>query len=196
LGVTFTDTSTGSITNWFWNFGNGVTTNFTVSTNPSQIYTAGTYTVSLTVSGPGGSSTDTQGSYVTALNAFQSWQVQYFGSTTNPAAAQNADPDGDGCNNLCEFLSGTDPTNSASSFHIIAVTPQSGDILITWATTGGRTNVVQVNAGDVDGSYTTNFIDLSPFIIIPGSGDAITNYLDSGGATNIPGRYYRIRLQP
>jgi hypothetical protein len=48
----------------------------------------------------------------------------------------------------------------------------------------------------VDGSYTTNFIDLSPFIIIPGSGDASTNYFDIGGATNIPSRYYRVRLVP
>jgi hypothetical protein len=47
-----------------------------------------------------------------------------------------------------------------------------------------------------DGSYATNFLDLSGLIIISGSGDAATNYLDSGGATNIPARYYRIRLQP
>jgi hypothetical protein len=67
-------------------------------------------------------------------------------------------------------------------------------VLVTWATAGGETNVVQATAGLPDGSYSTNFIDLSPFIIIPGSGDAITNYLDSGGATNVPGRYYRVRL--
>ena len=89
-----------------------------------------------------------------------------------------------------------DPTNNASLFQITAVTPQSGDILVTWATAGGTTNVVQVNAGDVVGSYTTNFTDLSPLVILPGSGPATTNYLDTGGATNIPSRYYRIRLVP
>ena len=193
--VTFSDTSTGTITNRSWDFGDTTTTNVTTN-SVSHTYAAGTYGVTLIVSGPDGAGTNSQPNYITALTVFQSWQVQYFGSTTNPAAAQNADPDGDGCNNLCEFLSGTDPTNSASFFHIIAVTPQSADILVTWATAGGRTNVVQVNAGDVDGSYTTNFIDLSPFIIIPGSGDAVTNYLDSGGATNVPGRYYRVRLVP
>ena len=195
LLVTFSDTSTGTITNRFWDFGDTTTTNVTTNI-VAHTYAAGTYGVTLVVTGPGGVSTNSQLNYITALTTFQSWQVQYFGSTTNPAAAQNADPDGDGCNNLCEFLSGTDPTNSASSFHIIAVTPQSADILVTWATAGGRTNVVQVNAGAVDGSYTTNFIDLSPFIIIPGSGDAITNYLDSDGTTNGPGRYYRVRLVP
>ena len=55
---------------------------------------------------------------------------------------------------------------------------------------------MQVNAGDVVGSYTTNFTDLSPLVILPGSGPATTNYLDTGGATNIPSRYYRIRLVP
>jgi PKD repeat protein len=195
LLVTFSDTSTGTITNRSWDFGDTTTTNVTTNI-VAHTYAAGTYGVTLVVTGPGGVSTNSQLNYITALTAFQSWQVQYFGSTTNPAAVQNADPDGDGCNNLCEFLSGTDPTNSASFFHIIAVTPQSANILVTWATAGGRTNVVQVSGGDVDGSYTTNFVDLSPFIIIPGSGDAITNYLDSEGATNGPGRYYRVRLVP
>ena len=193
--MTFTDTSTGTITSRFWDFGDATTTNVTTN-SVSHTYAAGTNSVTLVVTGPGGVSTNLQLNYITVLTAFQSWQVQYFGSTTNPAAAQNIDPDGDGCNNLCEFLSGTDPTNNASSFHIIAVTPQSSDLLVTWATAGGRTNVVQVNTGDVDGSYTTNFIDLSPFIIIPGSGETTTNYLDNGGATNIPARYYRIRLAP
>jgi PKD repeat protein len=122
-----------------------------VTTNSvSHTYAAGTYNVMLVVTGSGGASTNAEFNYITALTAFQSWQVQYFGSTTNPAAAANADPDGDGCDNLCEFLSGTDPTNSASVFRITAVTAQGADVLVTWATGGGRTNVVQVNAGDVE----------------------------------------------
>jgi PKD repeat protein len=196
LVVTFTDSSTGSITNRFWDFGNGNTTNFTVSTSPSQTYTAGTYTVSLTVSGPGGNNTDIQTSYITVLSVFQAWQIQYFGSTNNPSAAPGADPDGDGQSNLAEFLAGTNPTNSASGLRIISVTVQGSDVLVIWTTAGGETNVVQSTAGLPDGSYSTNFLDLSPLIIISGSGDAITNYLDQGGATNVPSRYYRIRLQP
>jgi hypothetical protein len=56
--------------------------------------------------------------------------------------------------------------------------------------------VVQATAGSPGGSYSTNFLDLSPLIIITGSGDTVTNYLDSGGATNVPSRYYRVRLAP
>ncbi|HUJ12010.1 MAG TPA: glycosyl hydrolase family 28 protein [Verrucomicrobiae bacterium] len=54
LNITFTDTSTGPITNWFWDFGDGFNSN--TSDNILQhTYTAsGTYLVQLVVSGPGG----------------------------------------------------------------------------------------------------------------------------------------------
>lgn len=126
------------------------------------------------------------------LTAFQQWQVDHFGSTTNSAAAASADPDGDGQNNQAEFLSGTDPKNSLSALQIISVTRQTTDVTIVWTTGGGRTNAVQTTSG----SYTTNFVDLTGSIIIPGTGDVTNNYVDSGGATNKPSRYYRIRLVP
>src|SRR6059036_3725166 len=54
LAVTFTDNSTGTITNRLWNFGDGATSN-TVATTIAHIYsTAGTNTVTLTVTGPVG----------------------------------------------------------------------------------------------------------------------------------------------
>ena len=46
--ILFTDNSTGSPTSWSWNFGDGTTSNLQ---NPTHTYTAGTYTVSLTISG-------------------------------------------------------------------------------------------------------------------------------------------------
>jgi len=192
LTVTFTDTSTGTITNRFWDFGDTSTTN--VTTNAvSHTYAAGTYNVTLTVSGPGGVSSITQTNYITALTAYQSWQIQYFSTTNNPDAAPDADPDGDGCDNSCEFSAGTSPTNGASAFRITSVTVEGDDIRVTWMAGGGRTNVVQA-AGD---SYTNNFVDVSPFIILPNSGDTIiTNYADLDAATNTPARYYRIRLAP
>jgi len=42
--------------------------------------------------------------------------------SVDPTVA-TADADGDGMSNLQEFLSGTDPTNSASYLHITSVTP-------------------------------------------------------------------------
>jgi len=62
--VTFTNTSTGSITNWVWNFGNGSVTN-TSNTSVTNTYAAaGTYNVTLTVTGSGGSNTNTQTGYI------------------------------------------------------------------------------------------------------------------------------------
>jgi len=63
LAVKFTDTSTGSPTGWYWDFGDD--TNATEQ-NPVHIYTsAGKYTVSLTTSNAGGSSTKTRIGYIT-----------------------------------------------------------------------------------------------------------------------------------
>lgn len=59
LAVQFCDVSTGSPTSWAWDFGDGVGTSN--SQFPSYTYTsAGTYTVSLTVSNVGGSDTETK----------------------------------------------------------------------------------------------------------------------------------------
>jgi PKD repeat protein len=63
LTVSFTDQSTGSISSWSWAFGDGGTS---IAQNPSYQYdSAGTYTVSLTVTGPGGPDTVTKTDYVT-----------------------------------------------------------------------------------------------------------------------------------
>ena len=75
--------------------------------------------------------------------------------------------------------------------------PQTnGDMTITWATGAGPTNVVQAATGDGSGGYSTNFTDISGPLAIPGSGDVTNSYPDQGGATNVPSRYYRIRLGP
>ncbi len=55
LTVQVADSSTNA-TGWNWNFGDGTTSNLQIP--PAHVYkTAGNYTVSLTVSGPGGTST-------------------------------------------------------------------------------------------------------------------------------------------
>jgi PKD repeat protein len=57
LAVSFTDTSSGPVTSWLWEFGDGSTS---ALQNPTHVYAGvGTYTVSLTVSNTGGSTTAT-----------------------------------------------------------------------------------------------------------------------------------------
>ena len=77
LSTTFRDTSTGTITGYAWNFGDGGTS---TASDPSHTYTkAGNYTVSLTTTGPAGSNTKTQTGYIKVSAA----------STGGPVAAYN-----------------------------------------------------------------------------------------------------------
>jgi PKD repeat protein len=63
LTVDFADSSLGSITAWFWEFGDGATS---LEQHPNHTYTIpGRYTIRLTVSGAGGSHTLTQTDYIT-----------------------------------------------------------------------------------------------------------------------------------
>ena len=62
LLVNFADNSTGSITSWLWDFGDG---SESTEQNPSHNYMKpGTYTVSLTVIGFGGSDQETKDGYI------------------------------------------------------------------------------------------------------------------------------------
>lgn len=78
LVVNFTDASAGSITNRSWNFGDGSTS---TAANPSHTYSvAGSYTVSLTVTGSGGSNTKTNSNFI---------NVSSSGGTTQPPATSS-----------------------------------------------------------------------------------------------------------
>ena len=98
--------------------------------------------------------------------------------------------------NTNQFLTGLNPTNLASLFQLISTARNTTDVVIVWKMAGGHNNIVQTNAGDGNGGYTTNFTDLSGLIVITGNGDVTTNYVNGGGATNVPSRYYHIRLAP
>jgi uncharacterized repeat protein (TIGR03803 family) len=88
-------------------------------------------------------------------------------------------------------------TNVITDLRITDIRIITNDVLITWTTTGifPQTDFVQVNRGDTNGGYTSDFIDLSPDYVLP-AGTTTTNYLDVGGATNFPSRYYRVRAVP
>lgn len=122
------------------------------------------------------------------------WKQQYGLDplSTNGVNGINGDPDGDGMNNLQEYLAGTNPTDSASYFHITSVLRTNNNLLLSWMTAVGRTNALQVGVV-VGGNYTTNFKDIFTVTNVTSTS---TNYLDAGGATNIPARYYRVRLVP
>ena len=63
LAMNFLNTSTGNISTYEWNFGDGTTS---AVQSPSHVYAAaGSYSVSLTVTGPGGTNTLTESDYMT-----------------------------------------------------------------------------------------------------------------------------------
>src|SRR5208337_4450535 len=67
LTVHFTNSSVGSIKSWRWNFGDHQTSKIR---NPSHTYSkAGSYTVTLTVTGAGGTNTSTRPGYITVYAA-------------------------------------------------------------------------------------------------------------------------------
>jgi hypothetical protein len=74
LTVHFTDLSTGLITSHLWNFGDGGTA---TEQNPNHTYSiAGTYTVSLGISGPNGSDVEEKADYIQVTGT--SWESTYL----------------------------------------------------------------------------------------------------------------------
>jgi len=66
LTVNFTDLSGGNVTGWSWTFGDGGTS---TAKNPSYTYQyVGSYTVSLTASGPSGTDMETKTNYIVVAN--------------------------------------------------------------------------------------------------------------------------------
>ena len=73
LSVTFADDSTGEVDTWAWDFGDG---NTSPDPSPVHVYTAaGTYTVTLDVTGPGGSDQFVQAELIQVSRAPMLWFV-------------------------------------------------------------------------------------------------------------------------
>jgi hypothetical protein len=91
--------------------------------------------------------------------------------------------------NLINALVALDVVNPAPAQYVItSIARTNNNVLVTWNTTGGTTNLVQVTR-----SLATNFVNLSGPILATGSGAVSTNYLDINGATNLS-RYYRVKI--
>lgn len=69
LLVSFTDTSTGTITNRSWDFGDGGITNTTLTNLTHTYLVAGSNTVSLTLTGPVGTNTSSRQNYIIVTKA-------------------------------------------------------------------------------------------------------------------------------
>jgi PKD repeat protein len=213
LTVNFVDTSTGPPTSWTWTDTNG---NMSTNKNASFTYAnPGTYTVQLIACNAIGCGTNTQS--VTVITPFLGWQNEYFGGgPLNAQAGPNVDPYGTGMNNTNKFLAGFAGNVPAAYLHIISIANANGtNVVVTYLGASGdtnyvpgiqsRTNVLDFTTGDPSGNYTnggwqdtfqTNILGVG-ISAAGGEGTGlgtVTNMVDSGGATNVPSRYYRVRV--
>jgi hypothetical protein len=110
------------------------------------------------------------------------WMTNYFGANTNLWPLATADGDGDGVNNLNEFLAGTNPTNAASALQVQLVNTQQG-MFLYWNTQPGLTYQVQVKT-----NFTAEWSNLGAPRFAAGTSDSI--FVGGGSAG-----YYRVQLQ-
>ena len=79
-------------------------------------------------------------------HGFIPWDDGVIGHTNMNTAAvitttehgASGDPDGDGQDNLTEFIAGTDPRDHNSNFHIISIAQSNGARVITWSSVAGK----------------------------------------------------------
>ena len=113
LAVQFTDQSTGSITGWSWDFGDGVSD----ERNPVHTYVGpGIYTVALTVSGPDGLNTLIKTDYIVVWGSWtQTTATDFNTGTTDNTIVLNVGG-GDGSIVLTINVPSIEPDQLPSSF--------------------------------------------------------------------------------
>jgi hypothetical protein len=117
------------------------------------------------------------------------WKANFFGSITNPLAADDVDADGDGVPNWQEYLAGTDPTNPLSVFKFSSAafsTSGVNGVALNWLTAPGKTYILQSIPAIGGKNWTA---------IGTNTGDGY-NYQFIQTKYNGNAQFYRIQLQP
>ncbi len=109
------------------------------------------------------------------------WEARYF---PGGGAMPGNDPDGDGHDNLTEYLAGTDPTNSLSVFEIVEMyqTAQT-EFALKW--TGANNRVYRVFWSDTLGAWPSE-----QSVLVSG-----TNAWHDKMAPRMPMRFYRVVIE-
>ena len=88
------------------------------------------------------------------------WEIEQFGSA---AALPSDDPDGDGADNLSEYIAGTDPNDDQSTFSISGFWVDEAGSHLTWNSVEGRSYQVQMSTAPA----TNTFLPISAPLIYP-----------------------------
>jgi len=119
------------------------------------------------------------------------WRSQYFGgagTTTNASSCASCDPDHDGASNLFEYLTGTNPTNASSYFHITRLTPGSPNKIFVYCAPGYLYTLERADDLTLGWTVVSNQTRISP------ASEGILEMDDSSSATNQYYHFYRVRL--
>jgi PKD repeat protein/phosphodiesterase/alkaline phosphatase D-like protein len=195
LSVTFTDTSTGTITNRSWDFGDGATTNLTGTSLTHTYNFPGSNTVSLTVSGSAGSSTTNQLIIATSVDTVGDgipdwWRARYFGgdgTTTNASSCATCDLTGTGQNNLFKYSADLNPTNPASRLAITTITAITNDVELTWIGGVDAWQYLECSPNLASNQWSDIFTNAPP--------TTITNTALHAGTAAKSNLFYRIRAR-
>jgi hypothetical protein len=126
------------------------------------------------------------GSFTVTVNSpVMTWRLSHFGTSANSgAAADSADPDGDGWTNAQEFAAGTAPNDSTSSLQVKQVQLSGSDVVVKFPTVSGKTYRVEYSPSLQSGSWAVVQDNIS------GTG-ALVQVTDSS-ASGQSKRFYRI----
>jgi sugar lactone lactonase YvrE len=118
------------------------------------------------------------------------WKLHFFGSLTDPRAADTADPDGDGMPNWMEFIAGTSPIDFHSKLQFTSaekcVVNGQAQTVVHWLTAPGRAYEVLSSAQPSGGPWN---------VLATVSGDgAVGACADTNAAA--AACYYRLRVLP
>lgn len=113
------------------------------------------------------------------------WEVAH-GLDRFESADAHADADGDGSDNLSEFLAGTGPCDAGSALRIVSLRGQA-DWTVRWSSASGRTYRVGRS-----GSVLAGFVDLPGVVTSTPPVNTLTDTPPAG----MPGVFYRVRLAP
>lgn len=154
--VNFTDLSTGSPNSWNWSFPGAATTSSTQQ-NPTNITynNAGCYDVTLSITGPGGSDSETKVCYIDVTAAPQPPVADFSGSPTTIEVGQSV--------NFTDLSTNT-PTSWSWSFPGAATTSstQQNPTGITYNTVGCfDVSLTATNAQGNDTESKTCYIDVT-----------------------------------
>ena len=119
-----------------------------------------------------------------------SWRATQFGTptTTNGISCATCDPDGDGLNNLQEYLAGTSPLDASNFLRVNSFFSSGNDANIGFGTVLGMNYRVEYTSDLVTGTW------LALSNNIPGNGGIIQ--INDPGAISQLRRFYRVRLLP